>query len=257
MIILSEGIGSPKICVVMEPMAGGSLKDYLNANRTLHTTVVLQLARHMTSALKELSSIGVIHRNIKPDKIFMYRGPMGTFSFKLSSSYTSRIFSGIEMAAIPVSYYYSAPEVSARKYDARCDIYSVGMIMIECCIGNNPIKEAHHMIDVSPKSSSIIEQALTSVDPRLKKLISRMIALQPADRFTIIELNKVLMVQQSSITKKDDGSPWLAGFDLLDDMILAMVLSYLDQKQQVRFTRVNKKWKSFVENLTELHERLC
>lgn len=94
------------------------------------------------SALEVCAKYGIIHRDIKPDNIFIdkfdnYR--LGDFGVarQLENSTTSMTRIG--------TMRYMAPEVyDGRKYDARADIYSLGMVMYKLLNnGRDPLTDPH------------------------------------------------------------------------------------------------------------------
>ena len=100
-------------------------------NRTvehpLPTEEVVKLGLNICSALKLCAKNSIIHRDIKPDNIFI--SPNG--DYKLGDFGIAR---HLESAATFMSkkgtYTYMAPEVyKGEKYGATCDIYSLGLVM--------------------------------------------------------------------------------------------------------------------------------
>lgn len=90
-------------------------------------TQVIQLGREICAALMLCASKGIIHRDIKPENIFI--NDFG--HFKLGDFGVARklegMTSGLSRRGTPN---YMAPEVAkGEPYDARADIYSLGLVL--------------------------------------------------------------------------------------------------------------------------------
>ncbi len=88
---------------------------------------ILKLGIDICSALEACSKIGIIHRDIKDENIFV--SPNG--SFKIGDFGISRELSKSGKAAsMKGTPFFMAPEVyRGEKYDGRADIYSLGIVL--------------------------------------------------------------------------------------------------------------------------------
>ena len=104
--------------IALELCKGGTLED--NKSRTV---VPLQILKQMCSAVAYFHDKGLIHRDLKPDNIFIQEDTIKIADFGLV---TNRV--GTEL--------YMAPEVTAEKgdYDNKVDIYSLGFIFLELLV---------------------------------------------------------------------------------------------------------------------------
>jgi calcium-dependent protein kinase len=73
----------------------------------------------------------IMHRDLKPENILITKKEKnGLYRIKICDFGTSHIFQiGEKEKNITGSSYYIAPEVLKKKYDFRCDLWSVGVIM--------------------------------------------------------------------------------------------------------------------------------
>ncbi len=102
-----------------------SLPDYVNENGMTIESVI-KLGTDMCTALEQCRANGIIHRDIKPQNIFVSKYgvyKLGDFGVAKAST--------IRTSADKVgTYSYMAPEVyKGTAYDDRVDIYSLGMVM--------------------------------------------------------------------------------------------------------------------------------
>lgn len=102
-----------------------SLPDYVRENG-MTVESVIKLGSDMCSALELCRENNIIHRDIKPQNIFVSRYGV----FKLGDFGVAKA-SAIRTSADKVgTYSYMAPEVYKGKgYDDRVDIYSLGMVL--------------------------------------------------------------------------------------------------------------------------------
>lgn len=102
-----------------------SLPDYVNEHG-MSASDVIKLGTDMCSALEQCRENNIIHRDIKPQNIFVSRYgdfKLGDFGVAKSSS----IGSSADKVG---TYSYMAPEVyKGKSYDDRVDIYSLGMVL--------------------------------------------------------------------------------------------------------------------------------
>lgn len=167
-------------------------------NRTvehpLSTEEVVKLGLNICSALKLCAKNSIIHRDIKPDNIFI--SPNG--DYKLGDFGIAR---HLESAATFMSkkgtYTYMAPEVyKGEKYGATCDIYSLGLVMYRLLNGGRLpfLPPAPQPIGPEDRENSIIRrmkgEALSmpaSADPQLGRIVLKACAFKPEDRYQIAE----------------------------------------------------------------------
>lgn len=103
-----------------------SLNEYL-AGRALTEKEVLRIGTDICSALEYCEEYHIIHRDIKPDNIFVT--PAG--SFKLGDFGIARTLenTGTNLS-VKGTYYYMAPEVyRGRPYGSNIDTYSLGIML--------------------------------------------------------------------------------------------------------------------------------
>ena len=112
--------------LIMEYVEGQTLKDVIREKGRLSETSAVQITIRILSALQHAHSNGIIHRDIKPQNIFVSRYGV----FKLGDFGVAKA-STIRTSADKVgTYSYMAPEVYKGKgYDDRVDIYSLGMVL--------------------------------------------------------------------------------------------------------------------------------
>ncbi|CAI5705758.1 hypothetical protein KXD40_000783 [Peronospora effusa] len=157
--------------IQMQYCAGRNLADYLAVpTRPMELSRMLKIFVQIASALMHVHSCGLIHRDLKPANIFVadvdrdeiklgdfglsryaanvnnlnaptsldesQQGPpsSGLLETHLLTSMWSTMSESNEVTAGVGTYLYASPEqVAGKKYNAKTDIYSLGMILFELC----------------------------------------------------------------------------------------------------------------------------
>ena len=98
--------------------------------------IIIQILKAITYCHK----MNIIHRDIKPENIMITnREKNGCLQVKLIDFGTAKIFEkGHQENKYVGSSYYMAPEIIKRKYDEKCDLWSIGVIMYILLTGRPP-----------------------------------------------------------------------------------------------------------------------
>ncbi|KAH9623367.1 hypothetical protein KSS87_012623 [Heliosperma pusillum] len=123
-------------CVVVEYLAGGTLKEYLikNKKRKLAIKVVIQFALDLSRGLSYLHSKKIVHRDVKTENMLLDTKR----TLKIADFGVARVEAQNpkDMTGETGTIYYMAPEVlDGKPYDRKCDVYSFGICLWEtyCC----------------------------------------------------------------------------------------------------------------------------
>ena len=184
------------ICIRMELLT--SLPEYVEKNG-MPVSEIVKLGIDICSALELCRDNGIIHRDIKPQNIFVsrYAGyKLGDFSVAMMKN----IKSSPDMAG---TYSYMAPEVyKGKAYDDRVDIYSLGMVLY--CLLNEQ-RGPFLPYDAVPEKTEIAQAQLRRFggeelpppkfgSPTLKKIVLKACAFDKENRFkSPSEMKRALM----------------------------------------------------------------
>lgn len=168
---------------------------------------VKKFALDISNALNICSQNGVIHRDVKPDNIFIDK--FG--SFKLGDFGVARRLEGsMSMMSKKGTYSYMAPEVfRGEKYDCRADIYSLGMVMYKLLNRNRDpfIDPDKPMVSFKERNDAINrrrngEKLPAPIDASFKMaaVILKACEFRPEDRYNTVEdfRNAILSVGAST-----------------------------------------------------------
>jgi serine/threonine-protein kinase len=131
--------GSPFL--VMDRLHGETLRAYVARMGRLDPEEAIELSVQMLSGLEAAHALGIIHRDMKPENVFIVR-PEGTLPIvKLLDFGMCRRQSGQPMddrtltrvGTVVGTPEYMAPEQASgrRDFDQRIDLYAVGVMLYE------------------------------------------------------------------------------------------------------------------------------
>lgn len=177
-----------EILIRMELLTG--LPKYLRENR-FRVIDVIRLGIDMCRALEVCRELNIVHRDIKPDNIFV----SATGSYKLGDFGVART---IEKTMAGLSrkgtYSYMAPEIyNGQEYGFEADIYSLGIVLYKMLNNNRdpflPLYPAP--IKYSDKTEAMVKriQGLplpkpTNADEKLTQVILKACAHKIEDRYS-------------------------------------------------------------------------
>lgn len=166
----------------MELLAGGDLRHRLQTGLT--DADIRRILRQLAEGLLVVHRASIVHRDIKPANIlFRANGDAVLSDFGIAKS--AHVDSDLTQAGTVVgSPAYSSPEqVSALPLDARSDLYSLGVVLLEMLLGSNPFRGRDY-------GTTVVNQ-LQMPAPRLpaaqqhwQKVIDRLLAKKPEDRYS-------------------------------------------------------------------------
>jgi serine/threonine-protein kinase 24/25/MST4 len=121
----------------MEYVAGGSVKDIIKNHGPIPEIYIPILLREILLALNFLHIEKKIHRDVKAANILLSMdGQVKLADFGVAAKVTESVNKRNSFVGTP---YWMAPEViSQSSYDAKADIWSLGITSIELATGNPP-----------------------------------------------------------------------------------------------------------------------
>jgi serine/threonine protein kinase len=198
--------------LVMELLEGDSLTSLLEREKRLSLEMALDYTLQMLAGLEAAHAVGVVHRDLKPDNVFVVTTPRGPLvkllDFGIAKLRSSREFQvaltrpGVMMGTPE----YMAPEqvTSADSVDARADVYSVGAILYEMLAGKRPAPgddAVQIAAFILSKKVTRLSEANPSVPEGLADVVHRAMAPSATDRFgSAAELRNALVPFSGSMS---------------------------------------------------------
>ena len=180
--------------LVMELLEGRTVGGALLEERRFAPSRVAWLVNEVSAALTAVHRRGVIHRDIKPDNLFLITREDGTEGVKvLDFGLVGLTMPGpgdkrlTRAGAIFGTPGYMAPEAaSSAPQDARADLYALAVTTMECLTGALPFEDANPLIVLTKKLGPAIPRLSEVSELRfpaeVEDVVARGMAPVPADR---------------------------------------------------------------------------
>ena len=175
---------------VMEPLNGMTLRDMRrHVQKGIGYLPALRLMIGVLEGLEHAHRNGVIHRDVKPDNIFLHRTStdvtipkildFGIAHLLLGKRHTGKLFLGTPRYAAPEQLKGEAPSPAT-------DVYAAGLVLWELITGEPPYVEVNditalmvaHMTRPMPPLRSVMSDAPAA----LEQLIAYMLEKEPSKR---------------------------------------------------------------------------
>ncbi|KAM4893019.1 serine/threonine-protein kinase ULK3 isoform 3-T3 [Sylvia borin] len=144
---------SDHIYLIMEFCAGGDLSHFIRTRRMLPEKVARVFLQQLACALKFLHDRNISHLDLKPQNILL--STPENPQLKLADfGFAQYMSPWDEKHVLRGSPLYMAPEMVCRQhYDARVDLWSVGVILYEALFGKPPFA-SHSFAELEEKIRS-------------------------------------------------------------------------------------------------------
>jgi len=218
---------------VMELLTGHTLGELIKAGGPLRAARAARILRKVAGALAAAHAAGVVHRDLKPDNVFLVGGsrditaaddPERSRSLALLSYGadvrvvdfgaakivgTRRVTRAGVVFGTP--HYMSPEQASGQEIDQRADIYSLGVIMYEMFTGHVPFEADTYMgvltqhMFVKPLPPSQVTETAKDLGA-LEAITLKCLEKSPDDRYASMD-EVVLAIDQLVQLSGDDGTP--------------------------------------------------
>ncbi|MDB4945190.1 MAG: serine/threonine protein kinase, partial [Labilithrix sp.] len=174
---------------VMERLNGQNLRTVIDKKGALDVTHAFRIAVDMLDALEHAHENAVIHRDVKPENIFLHRNVNGTTVTKLLDFGIMRLLdrkvSHTQGKFIGTLRYASPEQIFGGELGPPTDIYSLALVLYEMMAGRGPFDDigdayaigAAHAQRPPPPLSTFVP-----VSPALEALVMSALAKDPQHR---------------------------------------------------------------------------
>ncbi|XP_020098692.1 mitogen-activated protein kinase kinase 1 [Ananas comosus] len=184
------------ISLVLEYMDRGSLADIIKQVKTILEPYLAVLCKQVLEGLVYLHhERHVIHRDIKPSNLLVnHKGEVKITDFGVSAVLASSMG---QRDTFVGTYNYMSPErISGSSYDYKSDIWSLGLVILECAIGRFPYipsEEEEGWLSFYELLEAIVDQPAPCAppdqfSPEFCSFVSACIQKDPQQRLSSLEL---------------------------------------------------------------------
>jgi len=190
--------------IVMEFVAGRTLRDILREGRKILPERALEITSGVLSALDYSHRAGIIHRDIKPGNVMLTpSGDVKVMDFGIARAISDASSTMTQTAAVVGTAQYLSPEQArGETVDSRSDVYSAGCLLYELLtgrppfVGDSPVAVAYQHVREPAAPPSDHD---TDLPPEIDAIVMKALAKRLEDRY------------QSAAAMRSDIERYLAG----------------------------------------------
>jgi len=133
-------LGDAGLALVMTHVPGRTLRQILRDEGALAPGRATAILRDVALALDAAHSIGIVHRDVKPENVFIDdddRAVLADFGIARSMSAEAQQLT-MHGVAIGTPAYMAPEQIDGENLDARSDLYSLGLLGWEMLTGKRP-----------------------------------------------------------------------------------------------------------------------
>ncbi len=211
------------VFIVMELLVGEPLSELLARRGRLDVATTAALLAPVASALRAAHARGVVHRDVKPENIFLARvGNDGTegdstevkvVDFGLAKP--QPVFEAHDTAitqtgALMGTPFYMSPEqvYGQKDIDARSDVWSLGVVLYECLAGVRPFAGENFgqvFRGITQEHAQPVRELVPHVPRALDRLVSMMLAHGRDERPAMADVRDALAAADAAPTDGGDA----------------------------------------------------
>jgi len=148
--VLSVVRAGPELFMVLELLDGEAL-FYAIEERRLSLGDILEIGRQLLGALDAAHARDIIHRDVKPENVFLCRDPSGALRVKLLDFGIAKMlrrdvattFSTLEGMVVGTPHYMSPQMCAGEPATPDADIWAAGALLFHALAGRPPFDDDH------------------------------------------------------------------------------------------------------------------
>lgn len=206
--VFDSGSAGDRLYYVMPFVRGDTLRSRLRRDGLLGPAEVATIGADVAEALAYAHGAGIVHRDVKPENIFLVEGRavLADFGIARAASHHGREDEHTVAGMIVGTAAYMSPEQieGCDDADGRADLYSLGCVLYELLSGAPPFQTpgtlallAKHMTEAPVR----LRDRRAEVPPSLEAIVMRLLEKNREDRHaSAAELAPLLRMEAAPAT---------------------------------------------------------
>ena len=234
--IFDYGLHEGTPYIAMELMSGESLADRLERGG-MSPDETLRLMQGVFRAIAKAHAMELVHRDLKPDNIFIVPGPDGGVAKVLDFGIAKGLGPGPKLdattqtGAILGTPFYMSPEqlMDSSVVDTRTDLWALAVIVYECIVGKRPFS-AESVPELAVKLWSgdpVVPSAAAEVPAGFDGWFARATKREPSARFETAEemLSELGQALRGELASTPEARPPRSRLFLLGATVVAAAVA--------------------------------
>ena len=178
--------------LVLELLEGVSVREALDQN-ALQAEQVVRIGIELLGALASAHDKGFVHRDIKPDNVFLAEDGRGGVTVKLLDFGVASVRDSeadvklTQTGAVLGTPLYMSPEQAAgRRVDARSDLWSLGALLYRALSGRSPFEGQSYnalIVAIVTHDHLPLSERRGELPAALYQVVERALQKRPEDRY--------------------------------------------------------------------------
>jgi serine/threonine-protein kinase len=174
--------------IVMEYIEGRTLGQIIRGEGPLLADRAAEIGADVAAALAFAHRSGVVHRDVKPGNVLISpTGQVKVTDFGIARAANSEGDLTQTGAVMGTATYFSPEQAQGNRVDGRSDVYSLGVVLYEMCVGKppfageNPMAIAYKHVREQPVPPRSVN---ADVPEAFEAIVLQAMAKNPNDRYT-------------------------------------------------------------------------
>jgi len=173
--IFEMGMYEGMYYIAMEYIEGITLKKIIKKHGALPTDICVYVAQQICDALDYAHSLGIVHRDIKPQNILVIDDwSIKIVDFGIARDVTASTMTFMGPNVLGSVQYISPEQAKGELVDHRSDIYSLGIVLYEMLTGELPF-QGDTSVTIALKHINQDIRRPSDVDPMLPESLSNIV----------------------------------------------------------------------------------
>jgi serine/threonine-protein kinase len=143
------GLDAEGAYLVMELLQGATLRARIDEAGAIHPDTAAEWFGQILDGVQAAHAAGVIHRDLKPENVFVTQDPGEREEIKILDFGLAKIALDAEAdprsltlpgAVLGTLSYMSPEQLAGQTIDARTDVFSIGVLVVETLTGRHPFR---------------------------------------------------------------------------------------------------------------------